>query len=122
MRRLLLLFALLFLAGCTHTRHFVPDTDNRYRLPTWPAGSVSLQVLDARREKADDSAGLVAMVTTIASDALTTDSGTRTAAAVAGGDPGSRSFASRPDIECSDTPPRNAHGERPHSSRVGRQR
>jgi hypothetical protein len=64
--------AALVVAGCAAPPHIVPDVpEQRYSLRSWPRGSVSLEVVDARSRK-DDSEALVEVTRAILLDALAT--------------------------------------------------
>jgi hypothetical protein len=66
----LALVAAFALGGCAASGGIVPEPPKeRYRLPSWPRQSVSLEVVDARSRK-DDSDRLVQVTTAILSEAL----------------------------------------------------
>ena len=66
----LAMVAAFALAGCAASGGIVPEPPKeRYRLPSWPRQSVSLEVVDARSRK-DDSDRLVQVTTAILSKAL----------------------------------------------------
>jgi hypothetical protein len=66
----LAMVAAFALGGCAAAGGIVPEPPKeRYRLPSWPRQSVSLEVVDARSRK-DDSDRLVQVTTAILSEAL----------------------------------------------------
>jgi hypothetical protein len=68
---LLILVTPLLFSACSYTRHFAWNMVNaHYALADWPAGSVKLQVVDARAQKTDDSDQLVRLTTTLMNEAL----------------------------------------------------